>query len=811
MSGGRRILVYTPEPAAGAGQYVAEFVVALSAANEEVCLFCPANFSYEREVAASGVEIVRAPMRRINYASLWSRVSRNIVFAVASLKKFWVNVRRGEIVHFQFAQPLGLGLLFFWLAKLRGASTVLTVHDPFPHRWILPPACRWVETTFLSVGYSLCDRLIVHNQAGKRILTEQFHIPEEAVTVIPHGPLNVVNAARGERSVGAELEGARGLRLLLFGSLRENKGIHLAIAAIQRLRQTECELPVSLTIAGQAPNLRERPFWEGCKQLIATQPGGIEVIERIIEDEEISPLFARHDAVLLPYVDFFSDSGVAMLALAQGKAILATGAGGLKELLDAANCGFAIVSPTIEGVEAAIEEARRAPVGLLQEKGANGFEYALVARSWNSIGKQTSALYTSCVGGRHPKVVLHTPEPASSAALYVEALSKALAAEKIPITVVCPANHQAIRAMRKDPGIEVRTSCLRGIRTDVSLFVKVWENLRFVLSSVLTLARATKPRDIVHFQYILHLPFGLIFLACAWARRARIVFTVHDPLPHKFLFPAPLRWIEMTALRWAYQWSDVLIVHSEAGKRRLIDSFRIRPEKIHVIVHGPYELKKPVEICSESQRLEVLFFGSLRENKAPHLAIQAVQRLATEGVPIRLTVAGQVVNRKEEAYWASCRRLIDSQCESIRLLERFTPDEDLPELFSSCHCFVLPYTTFSSDSGVAYMAMANGKPILSTGAGGLGWLLEQSHGGIRISEASVEGVAAAMRLAHDLGADQLERMGRVGADWMLAHCGWSTVARETREVYSVWMSELKRRSSVAEPVGAAEQFTEAAR
>ncbi len=395
-----------------------------------------------------------------------------------------------------------------------------------------------------------------------------------------------------------------------------------------------------------------------------------------------------------------------------------------------------------------------------------------------------------------PRVVLHTPEPSSSAALYVEALSKALAAERVPVRLVCPANHQAIPALQSEPAIEVRTCCARGTRTDVSVLTKIWENLRFIASSAATLLQAAEPGDVVHFQYILHLPFGLIFFACAWARRAHIVFTVHDPVPHKFLFPLPWRGIEMTTLRWAYQWSDVLIVHSDAGKRALLEKFQVSAEKIRVIVHGPYELAAPVLPCSETERVEVLFFGSLRENKAPHLAIQAVQRLAAEGVPIRLTIAGQVVNRNEEAYWEGCRKLIDPQCAAIRLMQQFTPDEELSGLFSNCHCFVLPYTTFSSDSGVAYMAMANRKAIISTNAGGLGWLLQESHGGIAIAEPSVEGVAKALRLAVDLGPAQLERMGRTGGEWVLTNCGWPRAARDTRAVYGQWIAELESDSTV---------------
>ncbi len=395
------------------------------------------------------------------------------------------------------------------------------------------------------------------------------------------------------------------------------------------------------------------------------------------------------------------------------------------------------------------------------------------------------------------RIIMHTPEPASSAALYVEALSAALAAQT-PVCVVCPGNHQARKTMEAHPFIDVRTCRPRATRVDVSIFTKIIENTRFVASSANALLKAAKPGDVIHLQYILHLPFGLIFFLCAWARRAHIVLTAHDPLPHKFLFPRLCQGLERASLGLAYKWSDVLIVHSEAGKRMLLEQFHLPAESIRIIPHGPYKLKEKVRSCGEASRLEVLFFGSLRENKGLHLAIEAVQTMAQEGVSIRLTIAGQVVNKKEEAYWERCRALIDPASDAVRLIGTFVPDDDLAELFSNCHCFLLPYTTFCSDSGVAYMALANAKPIIATAAGGLGWLLDNSRGGIRIAEASVASVSAALRQALELGAANLERKGRMGAEWVLAECGWPRVARETQAVYAELLPQLRANAAPLE-------------
>ena len=183
-----------------------------------------------------------------------------------------------------------------------------------------------------------------------------------------------------------------------------------------------------------------------------------------------------------------------------------------------------------------------------------------------------------------------------------------------------------------------------------------------------------------------------------------------------------------------------------------------------------------------SEYLEVLLFGALRENKGAHLAIEATQLLHCQGLPIRLTIAGSVLNRKEQGYWEACRKLIAACPQPVRLLELFIPDEDLPELFGACHCFLLPYTSFSSDSGVAFMALANGRPIISTKAGGLGSVLEKS-GGLAIEQPTTAAVATALERAVRLGPEALEKLGRAGQAWVLEECGWMKVARQTRQIY----------------------------
>lgn len=381
------------------------------------------------------------------------------------------------------------------------------------------------------------------------------------------------------------------------------------------------------------------------------------------------------------------------------------------------------------------------------------------------------------------RIFLHTPEPRSSAALYLDELARALTRIGIALHVICPANHQALKSFKANSRIRVHPTANRVTRTADGLLKKFWTNLLFLFSSCFTLFRSAQRGDLVHFQYVLHFPFGALFFLCARLRGCLIVLTAHDPLPHKWLFPAPLHVFEKWTLSWSYRCSDVLLVHSEAGRRTLTAHFPDVVDKIRVIAHGPYELNVPISAPPKSGCLEVILFGALRENKGAHLAITAVQQLYREDVPVRLTIAGGVLNRKEQEYWNRCRQMVANCPEPIRLIEQFIPNENLFELFASCHCFLLPYTNFSSDSGVAFLALANGRPIISTRSGGLGDLIESSGGGLAIEEPTATAVGAALREALDLGFDHLDQLGRAGRMWVLEECGWPTVAAQTRRIY----------------------------
>jgi glycosyltransferase involved in cell wall biosynthesis len=380
-----KVIISTPEPKDGVARYAAELAAAVAQAGIETVLFCPANFEFTKLAQAGGATIAFGPERDVCAAGLVWRIVRNVIFLARAAAVQLRIVGRGDVLHFQNPLHFPLGFVFYALARMKGGSIVLTAHDPLPHQWRLPGVLVRVERTMLGWAYRLADAVVVHNVAGERILTGAFGIRPERVRIIPHGPDSTAGAI-------SSFPDSAALRLLAFGAIRRNKGLLSAIAAVQSLRG-KLSIPVTLTICGQPNTAAEVSYWAECQRLIALAPEGIEVQLGFVPEAEVPALLARHHALVLPYDDFHSESGVAALALSHRRPVLATGAGGLGELLAAFDCGLLIAAPTQSAVEDAIRAAADAGHGELEQMGLRGERGLHTARSWESIGQRTTEFY----------------------------------------------------------------------------------------------------------------------------------------------------------------------------------------------------------------------------------------------------------------------------------------------------------------------------------------------------------------------------------------------------------------------------------
>jgi glycogen(starch) synthase len=300
------------------------------------------------------------------------------------------NRKRHRLVHFVNPGHWPQGLAITLAAKISGYRTILTIHDVLPHRYFLPRWLRGWEVAGIRWLYALQDRLVVHHAGAQDELRNLQPRLADKTAVIPHG---IFEYSQAPRSDSPPATGP--LRLLAFGHIRANKGIKESIGATQRINRDAHR--VDLRVVGR-PFARERFYAEDCRALVQQAPLGISFEERFVENTEIPDLIAWSDAFLLPYQDFHSQSGVATLALSNGKAILATRAGGLQALLEDLQAGIAIEGDKAEDVADAIIKALAMGRQKLEEIGAAAQSRIVERHSWPNVARLHHQLYETLAG-----------------------------------------------------------------------------------------------------------------------------------------------------------------------------------------------------------------------------------------------------------------------------------------------------------------------------------------------------------------------------------------------------------------------------
>jgi glycosyltransferase involved in cell wall biosynthesis len=227
----------------------------------------------------------------------------------------WVESNPCEGVHFQEYAPW-LAPRHFRRLRAQGKSLFFTVHNIHPHKY-LPGVPETVYHAWSRAAWRSCNALFVHTEDLRESLSAFLGKGHPPIFVVPHGVWSV----GGDAGAEAGVEESTRRRLLFFGVVRPNKGLHVLLRAMEEL--DDC----TLTVAGAPENPR---YQEQVRTLAARLPEGrVKLIERFVEDEEVAGLFGRHGLLILPYTSFASQSGALHDALAYGLPVVATDVGAL--------------------------------------------------------------------------------------------------------------------------------------------------------------------------------------------------------------------------------------------------------------------------------------------------------------------------------------------------------------------------------------------------------------------------------------------------------------------------------------------------
>ena len=293
-----------------------------------------------------------------------ARFAAKLVQHVPDMLRYRRAAPGADVVHFQWltVQPLDVHLL------PPVHPLVLTAHD------VLPREPRPGQRAAQRRLYERVDAVVVHSQHGARRL-RALGVPAERVHVIPHGAFtHLSELPEGELPLP---ETERPV-VLFFGLLREYKGIDVLLEAWRGIDDAE------LWIVGM-PRMKLDP---------PTLPG-VRFLPRYVSDQELAALFRRADLVTLPYREI-DQSGVLFVALAFGKPLLLSDAGGFPEV--------AAAQTVPAGDAAALHDALVALLADPERRNAMAqaaLQAAATTYSWDTIARQTLALYEALLRDRH--------------------------------------------------------------------------------------------------------------------------------------------------------------------------------------------------------------------------------------------------------------------------------------------------------------------------------------------------------------------------------------------------------------------------
>jgi glycosyltransferase involved in cell wall biosynthesis len=282
---------------------------------------------------------------------------------------------------------------------------------------------------------------------------------------------------------------------------------------------------------------------------------------------------------------------------------------------------------------------------------------------------------------------------------------------------------------------------------------------------MLAYRRAARAADVVHFQWLTvqHSDAHLL------PRRRPVVLTSHDVLPRE------PRTGQRAAQRRLYDRVDAIVVHSEHGRRRLVEELGLDSARVRVIPHGAFEhlahqadeRPLPAELAAVEGPV-VLFFGLLRPYKGVDVLLEAWR--GVEGA--ELWIVGNPRMALEPLRAAAPP--------GVRWVPRFVSDAEVPAYMRRADLVVLPYRE-AEQSGVLATALAFARPLLLSDVGGFGDVAAAGAAEL-VPPSDPEALRAALlRLLADAGrrAELAEGARRLAeGPW-----SWDAIAARTLALY----------------------------
>jgi glycosyltransferase involved in cell wall biosynthesis len=310
-------------------------------------------------------------LKLVKHVSGWIKV-------ISLIKK-----TKPDIIHFQALRLPWLDWIFFKMIKHTNCKIVFTVHNTESHEK------DQFQQSVLNKIYKSCDLLFVQTEFSKQILLQKLAIDTNRIHLAPRGTVLWKYEAMAEP---ASLYNPRQFWnyqhddevILMFGLIREYKGIDLLIKSLSLLKDKRPKLRV--LIAGACYDERLIESYKDLAKRLSVEALVRFRIEKI-DDALVASLFRVADLIALPYRRI-DQSAVLVTAYSHKKPVIASDTGGFLENIIDKKTGYLFKTGDTEDLAQKIDIFFSQPENLCQ-MGQNAFTFVQSNYVWQTTAQAT--------------------------------------------------------------------------------------------------------------------------------------------------------------------------------------------------------------------------------------------------------------------------------------------------------------------------------------------------------------------------------------------------------------------------------------
>jgi len=253
---------------------------------------------------------------------------------------------------------------------------------------------------------NLSENMVVMSKYGGEILRQVYGVPQERITIIPHG---IPDLPFSETLPYKQMEGLEGrTTILTFGLLSRNKGIEVMLKSMAQIVKN---IPDTLYIVLGAthPNVLKKEgesYRKSLEQMVEDfgLQDNVAFINEFVDNRKLHRFLQMADFYVTPYLSEKQiSSGTLAFALGTGRVIISTPYWCARELL-AGNCGRLVPFNDPDGIAKTIFHLKQNP----EEYRAIRSRAYTKGRSmtWSSAGRAYWRLFRDIIFEKKEAVVL---------------------------------------------------------------------------------------------------------------------------------------------------------------------------------------------------------------------------------------------------------------------------------------------------------------------------------------------------------------------------------------------------------------------